>query len=149
MTASVPSAGLRIDAPPSRTRAETPAYSRSAGPSPSSTSYRNVSSPVPVPAAYTAFPGGSVASARRGTPATSTARLNATVMLTVVPAAYEPLALGEVTPVAYADVPDVSIWMFPAARSDPVEPLAGSVRLAGFPTRSISMPLVARASVPA
>ena len=105
---------------------------------------------MPLPPVYRACPGGDVASKRRGSPSTTTARVNATVMLTAVPAARTPSASGEVTLVAYAVVADVSIVMPPGATSEPFAPGAGSVRLAEFPAMSVSMPPpVDRASRPA
>ena len=65
--------------------------------SPFITAYVNLSALVPLPPAYVAFLGGSVASASAGDPATVTSSPNATVMLIIRPVPYVPLALADVT----------------------------------------------------
>ena len=111
--------------------------------SPARTAYVNVRSPVPLPPAYVAFLGGSVASASAGDPATVTASPNATVMLIIRPVPYVPSELAEDTPDTCRGSP--SMAMLDEAASEPALPGSGRPRSAAFPRVSATEPNVTSA----
>ena len=127
-------------------RAERPAYSKSAAESPGCTAYQNSSVEVPFPPLYVAFRGGSVPSANAGSPATTTGPLNSTSTATILPVPYVPSASGEETDRTSADMPSTATA---EAASEPRIPGPGSSRSAAAPPMPVIVPRVCRAPVPA
>ena len=100
---------------PPRDRALVPAWSRPAAESPGRTAYRNDRAAVPLPPAYVAFRGGSVASPSEGAAAAAAARAtttgssNTTVMLTMRPVPYVPSGSGDKTRSTEGGTPSISM----------------------------------------
>ena len=145
-------AGSRIAAPPGSARACFPAYPRRGAESPGCTAYRNSRVPVPLPPAYEALRGGSVASASDGAPSTTTGSSSVMKMATMRPVPCVPFGLGEST--RSTDGADPSMTMSRLCPSEPGLPGAGSVRRATAATPCVPWRIAAppgrdRAATPA
>ena len=131
------SASLTVQ--PARDRALVPAWSRPAAESPGRTAYRNDRVAVPLPPAYVAFRGGSVASSSEGAAAAvaaaaaaaaaraaTTGSSNTTVMLTMRPVPYVPSGSGDETRSTEGGTPSISMSF--ECPSEPGAPGTGRVK---------------------
>ena len=105
---------------------------------------------VPLPPAYDACRGGSVASLSRGSPSTPTGSSKATVMLTIRPVPYAPSGPGDVTRTTVGGTPSIAMSL--ECPSDPGVPGSGRNRMVPAPSpgaaRIDAPPSSTRASTP-